>query len=133
MKAVFLDRDGTVIVEKGYITQAELDARTEQILANPSSAARQGGDPAIDARVIKYLVEGDSPKHDRTTPLSAYAPPDVRSNIPTLTAAAREVVKLIRKLRWIGLEREAEQLQTALGAFPSDKRASLLAGPHSTD
>ena len=47
--------------------------------------------------------------------------------------AAREVVKLIRKLRWIGMEREAEQLQTALSGFPSDKRASLLAGPHSTD
>jgi len=47
--------------------------------------------------------------------------------------AAREVVKLIRKLRWIGLEREAEQLQTALSGFPSDKRASVLAGPHSTD
>jgi hypothetical protein len=47
--------------------------------------------------------------------------------------AAREVVKLIRKLRWIGLEREAEQLQTALGGFPPDTRASLLAGPHSTD
>jgi hypothetical protein len=47
--------------------------------------------------------------------------------------AAREVVKLIRKLRWIGLEREAEQLQTALSGFPPDKRESLLAGPHSTD
>src|SRR5262249_47181050 len=47
--------------------------------------------------------------------------------------AAREAVKLIRKLRWIGLEREAQQLQTALGGFPSDKRPSLLAGPHSTD
>jgi len=47
--------------------------------------------------------------------------------------AAREVVKLIRKLRWIGLEREAEQLQTVLGGFSSDKRASLPAGPHSTD
>lgn len=47
--------------------------------------------------------------------------------------AAREVVKLIRKLRWIGLEQEAKQLQTALSGFPSDKRASLLAGPHSTD
>ena len=47
--------------------------------------------------------------------------------------AAREVVKLIRKLRWIGLEREAKELQTALSEFPSDKRASVLAGPHSTD
>jgi hypothetical protein len=47
--------------------------------------------------------------------------------------AAREVVKLIRKLRWIGLEREARELQTALSEFPSDKRASVLAGPHSTD
>ena len=47
--------------------------------------------------------------------------------------AAREVVKLIRKLRWIGMEEEADQLQTALSGFPSDKRASLLAGPHSTD
>jgi hypothetical protein len=47
--------------------------------------------------------------------------------------AAREVVKLIRKLRWIGMEDEAQQLQMALSGFPSDKRASLLAGPHSTD
>jgi hypothetical protein len=47
--------------------------------------------------------------------------------------AAREVVKLIRKLRWIGLETEAEQLQLVLGEFPPDKRGSLLAGPHSTD
>jgi hypothetical protein len=47
--------------------------------------------------------------------------------------AAREVVKLIRKLRWIGLEQEARELQAALSEFPSDKRASLLAGPHSTD
>jgi hypothetical protein len=31
------------------------------------------------------------------------------------------------------LEREAEQLQTALSGFPPDKRESLLAGPHSTD
>jgi hypothetical protein len=46
---------------------------------------------------------------------------------------AREVVKLIRKLRWIGLEREAAQLETAFGGSPADRRASLLAGPHSTD
>jgi len=47
--------------------------------------------------------------------------------------AAREVVKLIRKLRWIGLDTEAQQLQAVLGHYPGDKRGSLLAGPHSTD
>jgi hypothetical protein len=47
--------------------------------------------------------------------------------------AACEVVKLIRKLRWIGMENEAKQLQTALTGFPKDTRASVLAGPHSTD
>ena len=47
--------------------------------------------------------------------------------------ASREVVKLIRKLRWIGLDREAEELQSVLGHFPSEKRGSLLAGPQSTD
>jgi len=47
--------------------------------------------------------------------------------------AARAVVKLIRKLRWIGMEREAEKLQAALNGLPSDRRASLRACPHSTD
>lgn len=54
-------------IEKGYITEAELDARTQQILQRPSAGAKQGGDPSIDARVIKYLFEGDSPKHDSAT------------------------------------------------------------------
>jgi hypothetical protein len=64
-------------------------------------------------------------KRDQLPRRVADEPPEQR--------AAREVVKLIRKLRWIGLEREAEQLQTALGGFPPDKRASLLAAPHITD
>jgi nitrile hydratase len=51
-------------VEKGYITEAELGARTEQILANPATASVRGGDPAIDQRIITYLVEGDSPKRE---------------------------------------------------------------------
>jgi nitrile hydratase subunit beta len=35
-------------VDKGYITEAELAARTEQILRNSASASANGGDPAID-------------------------------------------------------------------------------------
>src|SRR5882724_4154293 len=39
-------------VEKGYVTEAELAARTEQILANPATPSAKGGDPAIDQRIV---------------------------------------------------------------------------------
>jgi hypothetical protein len=44
-----------------------------------------------------------------------------------------QVVKLIRKLRWIGLESEAKELAHALEGLPAPRRGSLVAGPHSTD
>jgi hypothetical protein len=46
---------------------------------------------------------------------------------------SRELVRLIRKLRWIGMETEAARLQGVLRNVPPDRRASLLASPHSTD
>ncbi len=54
-------------IANGYITEAELEARTKQVLANPAAAQKKGGDPAIDQRVNTYLVEGDSPKRDTDT------------------------------------------------------------------
>jgi nitrile hydratase len=51
-------------IANGYITEAELDARTKQILVNPAAGRKTGGDPAIDKRVVTYLVEGDSPKRE---------------------------------------------------------------------
>jgi nitrile hydratase subunit beta len=51
-------------IEQGYITDAELEACSHQILQNPSGVAKRGGDEAIDQRIITYLVNGDSPKHD---------------------------------------------------------------------
>jgi nitrile hydratase subunit beta len=53
-------------IEKGYLTEEELDARTQQVLRSPSAGAKQGGDSSIDARVTQYLIEGDSPKHVAT-------------------------------------------------------------------
>lgn len=44
-----------------------------------------------------------------------------------------ELVKLIRKLRWIGLEDEARQLQVALDRFPPDQRATLPGTPVDCD
>ena len=44
---------------------------------------------------------------------------------------ARELVKLVRKLRWIGEDDEAERLQTRLRV--DDCRACVLASPRDTD
>jgi hypothetical protein len=46
-----------------------------------------------------------------------------------------EWAKLIRKLRWIGLEDEAQRLQQALSTLPAEQRAkgSVCEGPFSTD
>lgn len=41
--------------------------------------------------------------------------------------------KLIRKLRWLGMEDEARRLQTAVGGLPADKRGTVSTGPFSTD
>ncbi len=55
-------------IGKGYITQAELDALTEEYYADPKKplpkSSDKGGDKAIDERIVQYLVEGDSPKRD---------------------------------------------------------------------
>jgi hypothetical protein len=46
---------------------------------------------------------------------------------------ASELVKRIGKLRWMGLEHEAEKLQRALPFFPTSQRAILLGFPDDTD
>jgi hypothetical protein len=44
-----------------------------------------------------------------------------------------ELIKLIRKLRWIGLQSEAKELQAVVDELPSPRHGSVVAGPHSTD
>lgn len=56
-------------IEEGYITQEELDARTAEFLQGSADAPLpNGGDPAIDTQVEKYLREGDSPKRPAPAP-----------------------------------------------------------------
>ena len=47
--------------------------------------------------------------------------------------ASREWAKLIRKLRWIGLEDEARRLELAVSTLPPEQRGSVSVGPFSTD
>ena len=60
-------------------------------------------------------------------------PSDVRER-PEVAVAERtpsELVNLIKKLRWIGMEEEAARVQVLL--LRADAAATLLAGPWDTD
>ncbi len=52
---------------------------------------------------------------------------------PPAQRAPGEWAKLIRKLRWIGLEDEARSLQLAVSTLPAEERGSVSVGPFSTD
>jgi hypothetical protein len=49
------------------------------------------------------------------------------------TDLPRDWPKLIRKLRWVGLDDEAWRLQQAAFRVPPDERQTVSAGPFSTD
>ena len=46
---------------------------------------------------------------------------------------SNELVKLIRKLRWMGMEEEADRVQTELVQCGVSRADSVLATPHETD
>lgn len=49
-------------VAQGYVSAAELEAKTNEFLANPAAAKPKGGDRQIDGQIESYLVTGDSPQ-----------------------------------------------------------------------
>jgi hypothetical protein len=46
---------------------------------------------------------------------------------------ASQCTKLIRKLRWIGLDEEAGRLEQALSILEPDQRGAVVAEPRITD
>jgi hypothetical protein len=54
-------------------------------------------------------------------------------NVIVVDDRSREWARLIRKLRWIGLEEEAHRLELAVSTLPAEERGSVLAGPVTTD
>jgi nitrile hydratase beta subunit len=73
-------------VEKGYITQEELDTRTALYLADGNlkdAPLPQRTNAAIDAQVISYLRQGDSPKRPlKTAPKFAAGAPVTVKDVP---------------------------------------------------
>jgi hypothetical protein len=59
---------------------------------------------------------------------------DQVKDIPDVSAdqrASNDMIKLIRKLRWMGMEGEAERLRSALAGMP--RLDSVVAEPRETD
>ncbi len=54
-----------------------------------------------------------------------------RPDVPVEERTSVELVQLIKKLRWIGMEAEAERLQIVLREV--DPAATLVGGPWDTD
>lgn len=54
-------------------------------------------------------------------------------NVAAMDHEWRQWAKLIRKLRWIGMEEEAHRLELAMGTLPPEERGTVLAPPVSTD
>lgn len=57
----------------------------------------------------------------------------LNSQTMSINRQPKEWAKLIRKLRWIGLEDEARRLQTVVSSLPPDERGTVSAGPFFTD
>jgi hypothetical protein len=55
------------------------------------------------------------------------------NNVTSLDRSSHEWARLIRKLRWIGLDDEARRLELAVLTLPPEERGSVSAGPFSTD
>ena len=56
------------------------------------------------------------------------------SNVVKITdRESLEWARLIRKLRWIGLDEDAKRLEIAVSTLPPDERASVSFAPFSTD
>jgi hypothetical protein len=52
---------------------------------------------------------------------------DAKSMVP------RDWARLIRKLRWIGMEEEAKRLELVVSTLPPETRGDVDFGPFSTD
>lgn len=61
-----------------------------------------------------------------TTPAADLLHPEVGTD-------THECTKLVRKLRWIGLDEEADRLERALCIIAPEQRGSVFAHPSSTD
>jgi len=65
---------------------------------------------------METLLERQRPFDDSTGPL-----------------VSAEFIRLIRKLRWIGMEDEAERMETQLALCRVPPSECVLAAPHDTD
>jgi hypothetical protein len=78
-------------------------------------------------------IAAENAKSKKTTGRNAMVQAQEDNPHPAAQRAPGEWARLIRKLRWIGLEDEARNLQLAVSTLPPEERGSVSVGPFSTD
>jgi hypothetical protein len=56
-----------------------------------------------------------------------------QASLPTTQRWSADCTRLIRKLRWIGLDDDAHNLELAMSTLPPEQRASVSAESYGTD
>jgi hypothetical protein len=56
-----------------------------------------------------------------------------RKDVAIVAQRQNDLLKLIRKLRWIGMEEEAQRLELAARRLPVEHWGTVSAGPFNTD
>jgi hypothetical protein len=59
--------------------------------------------------------------------------PPISPDVSDDQRASNTLIKLIQKLRWIGMDDEAKRVQTTLAARDMQPADSVIAGPCDTD
>ena len=73
------------------------------------------------------------PKDDLPESVSSHLPPRTQDIYRETFDVPRDWARLIRKLRWIGLDDEAARLEWAVSNLPLEDRCELKLDPVDTD
>ncbi len=91
-----------------------------------------GPSVSLTARPPKRLFYPVFEPHDGRA-LAMEAPLEQQKPLDTSAGASNELVKLIRKLRWMGMEEEAERMMKELTRRRATAADSVLGTPGETD
>jgi hypothetical protein len=120
-----------IAAAEGSQQTQRLDALCRVAKACGGSSRRQDIATA-QAHIERTLAPTTKYKGETPMAMLQHTPPPQQQN-PAEARAPNETIKLIRKLRWIGMDEEAQKLQRELAEREGTAADSVVATPRDTD